>query len=867
MKKMIAFLLALSIIAAMPICGVKTADAAEISTNAEDATKMDQSSSPEKELNDSALWEKGGINSDGTKNKSTKVIRTRDYVSENIALVYAENDYVFTAAVYDTEEQFLGFWDGKNIAATSKSLYYLNPNGLEGTKIRLVCQRLGAGIQEVSESSNVHFLGENEAKQFAPQPTLTFIDDDGCFDALKNWESICDETGINITSALVTNTMGDENDDQRSHVSWGDVARLQEKGFEFISHTHNHIDIAKRTEAQCRAEFEASIAALREHGCEYRYLVYPYNSTNSDRIELVKQYFSAAVGLGGSSSDPGACNTLPLYTYWIRRYSINEPEATKKVEYNGQMVDAHAFRDIDTLKGYIDDAVTNNGWTIIMTHLRNDGMFYHDEESRQLIVELCEYAKEKGVVIQTFGEAFSRYENYAEMGNKSVYGDPHYIVDTNGVAHYRGMDENGHVADMLPEKQPTCGETGLTEGKICYICKEILQEQELVSATGAHIYDNDYDAVCNICGDIREITAEIIPDFVADENKITINAYGLTNVKAYTFSVGDSEISDINDWYALKAIDPNFKSYTKETFTISAKGNYVLRIQYTDAEGVIKAISYRIKIDTLIPAVVVTGNKVVVNTNDKTNVKVYAFNIGNNDVSDINDWYELKSTDPAFKTYTKGTFTLAQNSNYVLRVQYTDVSGIVKMVSYPVETDSSMPDVVVAGNKVAVNANGTSNVKVFAFAVENYDAVDINDWYALKTVDPAFKTYTKSSFSLVQNGNYVLRVQYADETGAINAVSYPVTIDSKTPDVAVAGKNVTMVANGLTVTKVHAFYVEGNTVSNINDWSALKKADPGFRSYTKGTFSLSRSGKYVLRVEYVDENGEQQKFSCQIDIL
>ena len=386
------------------------------------------------ELNSEELWEKGGISASGSEYKESKTLRTKDFLADEISLVYAEGDYTFTAHIYDENGSYVGVWDGKGISdASARKLYYFNTDGLQGYKIRLMLYRFNATDISVEECKSIHFLNTEKAKEFYPAPTLTFIDDDGSLDALTNWESICDEIGIKITSALVTGVMG-ESDKNPQKVSWEDVMRLQNKGFEFVSHTHHHVNLTTSSEERIIREFEDSIKALREHGCESRYLVYPYNAINTSLMPLVQNYFSAAVGIGMESD-----NLIPVYTYHIRRYDINDTSISVEKEYNGETVSVHSFKSLDTLKGYIDDAIVNGGWVIIMTHLRNDGVFYFDEEIRQNIIELCKYATEKGVQIQTFGEAFEKYKNIMEQG--TVYDEQHYIVDCNGVVHFRKPKE------------------------------------------------------------------------------------------------------------------------------------------------------------------------------------------------------------------------------------------------------------------------------------------------------------------------------------------------------------------------------------------------------------------------------------------
>ena len=78
-----------------------------------------------------------------------------------------------------------------------------------------------------------------------------------------------------------------------------------------------------------------------------------------------------------------------------------------------------------------------------MTHLRNDANadlpVYHNADSHNMIVELCKYATDNGVTIQTFGEAFQKYKNIMEIG--TIYTDTHYVVDCNGVVHYVNKEE------------------------------------------------------------------------------------------------------------------------------------------------------------------------------------------------------------------------------------------------------------------------------------------------------------------------------------------------------------------------------------------------------------------------------------------
>ena len=52
---------------------------------------------------------------------------------------------------------------------------------------------------------------------------------------------------------------------------------------------------------------------------------------------------------------------------------------------------------------------------------------------------------------------------------------------------------------MQTSKHPTCIENGLTEGEYCFICGEVLVNQEVISAQG-HVYEN---GICSVCGQTK----------------------------------------------------------------------------------------------------------------------------------------------------------------------------------------------------------------------------------------------------------------------------------------------------------------------------------------------------------------------------
>lgn len=65
------------------------------------------------------------------------------------------------------------------------------------------------------------------------------------------------------------------------------------------------------------------------------------------------------------------------------------------------------------------------------------------------------------------------------------------------------VERLGHKVVILPSREPTCTEFGLTKGRKCERCAKILTYQ-LKLPEASHTYDSILDTECNICGHIRD---------------------------------------------------------------------------------------------------------------------------------------------------------------------------------------------------------------------------------------------------------------------------------------------------------------------------------------------------------------------------
>ena len=72
----------------------------------------------------------------------------------------------------------------------------------------------------------------------------------------------------------------------------------------------------------------------------------------------------------------------------------------------------------------------------------------------------------------------------------------------------------GHTEQSVSGYEASCTANGLTDGKVCSVCKKTLIAQNVIEAPG-HSYDDDRDESCNVCGFIRDVAC-------LHENKVAV---------------------------------------------------------------------------------------------------------------------------------------------------------------------------------------------------------------------------------------------------------------------------------------------------------------------------------------------------------
>ena len=138
-----------------------------------------------------------------------------------------------------------------------------------------------------------------------------------------------------------------------------------------------------------------------------------------------------------------------------------------------------------------------------------------------------------------------------EKGSKS-----HHCTRCDDKADITEIPANGHTEVIDEAVAATCTANGLTAGKHCSVCAEIIEAQTVVPATG-HVYDDDYDATCNACGYTRT-PIKIVPEIV--EGRDGQWNMGQNNDLTFTTNVDDTKFVGVT----IDGVSVSETDYTKQ---------------------------------------------------------------------------------------------------------------------------------------------------------------------------------------------------------------------------------------------------------------------------------------------------------------
>lgn len=168
---------------------------------------------------------------------------------------------------------------------------------------------------------------------------------------------------------------------------------------------------------------------------------------------------------------------------------------------------------------------------------------------------------------------------------------------------------SGHTYSSKVTTAATCGKAGV-KTYTCSVCGD--SYTEVIPATGKHVYDDDYDADCNVCGDVRQVPEKppVNPDLPEDAPAFVVENATACAGEEFTVAIRTQRNSGIVSFKLKLAYDSDvleLVSATEQDFanlTFSDIDNNPFTINWVDAihpnnttNGVVVLLTFRVKED------------------------------------------------------------------------------------------------------------------------------------------------------------------------------------------------------------------------------------------------------------------------------
>lgn len=193
--------------------------------------------------------------------------------------------------------------------------------------------------------------------------------------------------------------------------------------------------------------------------------------------------------------------------------SEKQTDSTEKVIDNTDNNDSEADDEAQNSTDVKDDNSTDND-----NGEMSDGTQGDDTDDTGKEVEICDH---------TFGD----WITVKEPKCLGIAGEQEATCTKCGTTEHQDVVIEGHISVVDdPAVAATCKKEGLTAGKHCGVCGTVIVAQTPITLR-SHTYDNDEDAVCNVCGNVRDIKCKHTSTTTLTAKKATCTESGLSEGK------------------------------------------------------------------------------------------------------------------------------------------------------------------------------------------------------------------------------------------------------------------------------------------------------------------------------------------------
>ncbi len=229
------------------------------------------------------------------------------------------------------------------------------------------------------------FLPSMASAEYSPTARITFTFDDVNSRVYTNAATIFEQ--YQIPAVLYAETLWLDAGDEWA-MTWDQVKDLQNRlGWEIGSHTINHIDLTKATDEQLENELAGSKQSLASQGINVKTFATPMGSYDSRVLSAISKYYESHRAAWGGQ------NTWPQ-----NDYEILVLEATHQTTP-------------ETVMAWIDEAIANNQWLVILMHDVVDGIPLQYEYNKNDLKKIVAYAVSQPIQITTISDSVELNNN------------------------------------------------------------------------------------------------------------------------------------------------------------------------------------------------------------------------------------------------------------------------------------------------------------------------------------------------------------------------------------------------------------------------------------------------------------------------
>lgn len=334
--------------------------------------------------------------------------------NQEVELKYFASAAQVTAYFYDANKVMIGKRMDETKGASVVSRKFVVPLGTKYIRYNTTTDNLyRTDLRYTAENIDRHYLPISIIEGFrkdtfgramrvfekaASKPMITFIDDDILSIAgVERYHDLCVELGIKGGYAVITDNL------DRIEGMTEKLLGYEREGFASVVHCSKqsgHIDNGEgmlsscysaenRDLEKCEEDLVNALQKMNKAGfTDYKFWCTPYGVCDEDIQSLARKWGMNC--LISSGRDEYETTEAKHGRYALRRVSFESADGTSG--------------SVAQIKNHIDNAVAENGWLLITTHMGEPG--WAEATAQDRFREIVNYAKTKGMDVKAINEAW-----------------------------------------------------------------------------------------------------------------------------------------------------------------------------------------------------------------------------------------------------------------------------------------------------------------------------------------------------------------------------------------------------------------------------------------------------------------------------